>query len=173
MKRWLAFIPLGVLLALGALFAGWSLKRDPHVTPDALVGKPLPDVALKPIDGGAPVALNQAARGPALVNVFASWCAPCRVEHPELLRLQAQGVRIIGVAWKDDPAKTKAELLELGDPFTAVFDDHDGKAAIELGVSGAPETYVVNSKGVVVDKWPAPMTPQDADRLAKELRDAG
>lgn len=173
MKRWLAFIPLGALLALGVMFYGWTLKRDPHVSPDAMVGKPLPAVAVAPLNGGPATPLNQAIKGPALVNVFASWCAPCRIEHPELLRLKAQGVRIVGVAWKDDPAKTRAELAELGDPFTAVFADQDGRAAIELGISGAPETFVVNSKGVIVGKWPAPMTPQDADRLAKELHDAG
>jgi cytochrome c biogenesis protein CcmG/thiol:disulfide interchange protein DsbE len=173
MRNWLVFTPLGVLLALGVLFAGWSLKRDPHVRPDALVGRPVPAIVAPTLAGRAPVSLKAAAHGPVLINVFFSTCAPCREEHPELLRLKAQGVRIIGVAWKEDPSKTRAFLDELGDPFETVLVDRDGAMGIELGVSGAPETYVVNSKGVIVDKWAEPMTAQDADRLAKRLRDAG
>jgi cytochrome c biogenesis protein CcmG/thiol:disulfide interchange protein DsbE len=172
-KRWLALIPLAALAGLAVLFFGWTLKRDPHVNPNALVNRPVPAVVVTPLDGGAPAPLNVAVKGPALINVFASWCAPCRIEHPQLVRLQREGVRIVGVAWKDDPAKTKALLGELGDPFAAVYSDPDGRAAIELGVSGAPETYVVNSRGVIVDKWSAPLTADDADRLARELKTAG
>jgi cytochrome c biogenesis protein CcmG/thiol:disulfide interchange protein DsbE len=77
------------------------------------------------------------------------------------------------VAWKDDPAKTQTLLGEIGDPFASVYSDRNGRAAVELGISGAPETFVVNSKGVIVDKWPAPLTDDDADRLVRELNKAG
>lgn len=173
MKRWVAVVPLAVLALLAVMFFGWTLKRDPHVSPDELVGKPVPAIAIAPMQGGAPVPLNAAVKGPALINVFASWCAPCRTEQPQLMRLKQQGVRIIGVASKDDPVKTETLLSEIGDPFAQVYSDRDGRAGVELGISGVPETYVVNSKGVIVDKWPAPLTDDDADRLVRELNKAG
>ena len=172
MKRWIAVIPLAVLALLAVMFFGWTLKRDPHVSPDELVGKPAPAVAVTPLAGGQPVALNAAVQGPALINVFASWCAPCRAEQPQLLRLKQQGVRIIGIAWKDDPAKTQTLLSEIGDPFTVVYSDLDGRAAVELGISGAPETFVVDGRGVIIDKWAAPITDEDAARLLRELNGA-
>jgi cytochrome c biogenesis protein CcmG/thiol:disulfide interchange protein DsbE len=169
-RRILPFAPLIVLALLAVLFVGWSLKRDPHVRPAALVGKRLPSIAVARLDGGDPVPLDVAVKGPALVNVFASWCAPCRIEHPELVRLSRRGVRIIGVAWKDDPAKTRALLDEVGDPYAIVLTDRDGRAGVELGVSGVPETFAVDRRGVVVAKESEPMTPQEADRLAALIR---
>lgn len=170
MKRLLAFAPLVVLALLGVLFVGWSLKRDPHVRPAALVGKPVPSVAIAPLDGGEPQPLNAAVKGPALVNVFASWCAPCRIEHPELLRLSREGVRIIGIAWKDDPAKTRALLAEVGDPYAEVLSDQNGRAGVELGISGVPETFAVDRNGKVVAKESEPMSARDADRMAALVR---
>jgi cytochrome c biogenesis protein CcmG/thiol:disulfide interchange protein DsbE len=169
-KRILPFAPLIVLGLLAILFAGWSLWRDPHVRPDALVGKPLPSVAVRPLAGGDALPLNVAVKGPALVNVFASWCAPCRIEHPELVRLSRQGVRIVGLAWKDDPGKTRALLDEMGDPYQSVLSDRDGRAGVELGISGVPETFAVDANGVIVAKESQPMSPEEADRLARRIR---
>jgi cytochrome c biogenesis protein CcmG/thiol:disulfide interchange protein DsbE len=173
-KRALAFAPLVALALLSVLFVGWSLKRDPEVRPDALVGEPLPAVALAPLDGGAPVPLDAAVRGPALVNVFASWCVPCEVEHPELVRLQAAGVPIVGVAYKDErtPNATQGFLERLGDPYEVVLKDPDGRAGIELGVSGVPETYVVGADGTVLAKHAGPLLKTDADRLEAVWREA-
>jgi len=165
MKRLLAFLPLVILVALAALFIGWSLKRDPQFRPDALVGKPLPAVAVTPFAGGPTIPLNTAVEGPALVNVFASWCPPCRQENPELLRLEAEGVRIVGLAWKDKPDNTRAFLKEVGDPFAVIVTDEEGRAGIELGVSGAPETFAVDARGRVVAKHTGPLMPGDAERL--------
>lgn len=174
MKRALAFAPLIALALLAVLFVGWSLKRDPEVKPDALVGKPLPAVALAPLDGGAPVPLNAAVRGPALVNVFASWCVPCEVEHPELVRLQASGVPIVGLAYKDErtPNATEDFLKRLGNPYGVVLTDPDGRAGIELGISGVPETYVVGADGTVLAKHAGPLLKEDADRLEAVWREA-
>ena len=169
MKRLLAILPLVVLVALAALFIGWSLKRDPQFRPDALVGKPLPAVAVAPLAGGPPTPLSSAVEGPALVNVFASWCPPCRTENPELLRLEAEGVRIVGLAWKDKPDNTRAFLAEVGDPFALILTDPDGRAGIELGVSGAPETFAVDARGKVVAKHTGPLMPGDAERLLAAL----
>jgi DsbE subfamily thiol:disulfide oxidoreductase len=87
-----------------------------------------------------------------LVNVFASWCTPCRVEHPKLMALKARGVAVVGVAWKDDPADTRAFLDELGNPYSMVLVDQEGRAGLDLGITGAPETFAVNAMGKVVAK---------------------
>lgn len=175
MKRWLAFAPLLVLALLAALFLGWSLNRDPQVKPDALVGKAFPSVAVLPLEGGAPIPLNAAVQGPALVNVFASWCVPCEVEHPELVRLQDQGVPLVGLAYKDarNPGDTQGFLARLGNPYRRVLTDADGRAGIELGISGVPETYVVDATGIVVAKHAGPLLREDADRLLAAWREAG
>lgn len=172
MNRWLAFAPLVVLAALAVLFVGWSLKRDPQVSPDALVGRPIPEVVLPMLGGEGEVDLRVAATGqPMVLNVFASWCAPCRIEHSQLMTLQAQGVRIVGVAYKDAPADTRAFLEELGDPYAVVLMDREGRAGIELGISGVPETYAVDAMGVVVAKHTGPLVDQrDVDTLIAGLR---
>lgn len=172
MSRWLALVPLLALAALAALFVGWSLKRDPEVRPDALVGRPLPAIAVEPLGGGAPRPLNATVEGLTVVNVFASWCAPCRVEHPELMRLRAAGVRVIGVAYKDTPEAARAFLEELGDPYAAVYQDPDGRVGIELGVSGVPETFVVDADGVVRAKQAGPLVGADGEALLAQVRAA-
>lgn len=170
MKRWLGFTPLIVLVALAVLFAGYALKHDPHVQPHALVGKPVPAVTLPELDTGVQVAVRDAPPGPRLVNFFASWCAPCRVEQPQLMALKARGVTIVGVAYKDDPAKTREFLKELGDPFAVRLMDRNGRAGIEFGVTGVPETYLVGADGVILAKHSGPLTDVDAEDLLKQLR---
>jgi cytochrome c biogenesis protein CcmG/thiol:disulfide interchange protein DsbE len=154
MTRWMAALPLVVLAALAILFAGYALHHDPKVIPMALVGKPAPDVTLPALDTGAMVRIKDAAReGPVLVNFFASWCGPCQIEHPALMALSARHVRIIGVAYKDAPANSQAFLTKLGDPFTQTLVDRDGRAGIEFGVSGVPETYLIGRDGKVLAKY--------------------
>jgi len=164
-KRWLAVLPLAVLGALAALFAGYALRHDPHVNPSALVGQPLPDLALTPLAGGAPASLRAAAPPATLINFFASWCAPCEEEHPALLAMKAQGVRIIGVAYKDPPPKTRAMLDRLGDPFAETLTDPDGRAGVEFGISGVPETFLVGSDGRILAKHTGPLTADAAEAL--------
>jgi len=159
MSRWWALLPLVGLVALAVLFAGWSLRRDPQFKPDAQVGRSLPSVVLPRLDATAP-AVDLAALSdgrPMVVNLFASWCAPCRIEHPQLMAMQAQGFRVVGIAYKDDPAATDRFLQELGDPFDIVLVDRDGRAGLELGVSGVPETFVVGPDGRVTDKLAGPI----------------
>ena len=153
MNRAFALLPLAALLALGLLFGLYSLKRDPQVKPDALVGKPLPELTLPALDTGRPVRLHDAAQpAPVLVNIFASWCAPCEIEHPVLVDLKKQGVRIVGVAYKDAPENTKAFIGRLGDPYSERLVDRDGRAGIDLGVTGVPETFLIGPDGRIVDK---------------------
>ena len=175
MNRWFALVPLVVLVALTALFVGWSLKRDPAFRPDAMVGKPIPETVLPILHQGAvgpgQIDLKTAGVGkPMLVNVFASWCAPCRLEHPQLMRLKDQGVAIVGIAYKDDPAATAAFLAELGDPYRLILVDREGRAGLDLGVSGVPETFAVDAFGNIVAKSSGPVIdPAEADRMAAAL----
>lgn len=170
MKRLLAFLPLGILVLLAVVFAGWSLKRDPRVQPHALVGKPVPAIALSTLDGGPPVATRDGADGPYLVNFFASWCGPCEIEHPTLMALKDQGVRVVGIAYKDTPQAASDFIARLGDPFALKLNDADGRAGIEYGITGVPETYLVGSDGVIIDKVSAPITIEDAQALLRKAR---
>lgn len=171
MSRLLAMLPLAALLALGLLFGLFALKRDPQVQPDALVGKPLPDLVLPALDTGRPQALRQAAQpAPTLVNIFASWCAPCEIEHPVLIDLKEQGVRVVGVAYKDAPENTKAFIGRLGDPYAERLVDRDGRAGIELGVTGVPETYLVGADGTILAKHTGPLSPDQAKALLTKAR---
>ncbi len=170
MKRWLAFTPLLVLVALAALFAGYALKRDPHVQPHAMVGKAMPAPLLPELTSGRAAPIRQPTDGPILVNFFASWCAPCEIEHPQLMALKAQGVKVVGIAYKDAPANTQAFLTRLGDPFAERLVDRDGRAGLEFGVTGVPETYLVGSDGVIIAKHTGPLTPDAAEDLLKKAR---
>ena len=171
MSRWLAFLPLVAILALGALFGLYALHRNPQVQPQALVGKSMPDLTLPSLEDGAPVRLRDAAaQGPMLVNFFASWCAPCEVEQPVLMQLKARKVRMIGIAYKDAPPKTQGFLSRLGDPFSQRLVDRDGRAGIEFGVTGVPETYLIGKDGQVLAKHTGPLSPEDAARLADQAR---
>ncbi len=171
MKRWLTALPLVVLAALAVLFAVKSLHRNPQVDPQALVGKPIPPLSLPSLDDGRTQALARLnAQGPVLINFYASWCAPCEVEHPVLRGLAAQGVRIVGVAYKDEPANTRAFLARLGDPFVERLVDHSGRAGIEFGVTGVPESFLIGRDGTIIAKHTGPMSPQSAQALVEKAR---
>lgn len=165
MRRLAALAPLAALAVAIVLFAGWSLRRGDQVTPMAMVGKPLPDLVLATLDASGRTPLRDAARGPALVNFYASWCAPCAAESPALLALKAEGVRIVGVAYKDDPAASAGFLRRLGDPYAATLADPKGAAGIEFGLTGVPETYAVDARGVIRAKRAAPIDAADAEAL--------
>ena len=170
MKKWVALIPLAVVVLLAALFAGYGLKRDPQVVPDTLVGRQAPAVTLPDLATGAPTPIRAGIEGPVFVNFFASWCGPCIVEAPALMAMKSQGVKIVGVAYKDEPAASRAFLSRLGDPFSQVLVDRSGRAGIEFGVSGVPETYLVGAEGVILDKHSGPMSAADAERMLARLR---
>lgn len=166
MNRGLAFLPLVALIALGLLFGLFALKHDPHIQPQALVGKPVPDLSLAGLESGQPQSLRAAtANGPVLINIFASWCAPCAEEQPVLMALKAQGVAIVGVAYKDKPAASQAFLDRLGDPYRARLVDQSGRGGIELGVTGVPETYLVGSNGMILAKHTGPLNLSQARAL--------
>ena len=170
MRRILPFIPVAVLVLLGLLFAGYGLHHDPQVQPNALIGKPLPTKAFPPLDGGQPVQVGPALGGkPGLVNVFGSWCGPCIIEAPQLMQLKQAGVNIVGVTWMDQPGNTQAFLDKYGNPFSQVLVGGED-SAVEFGITAAPETFIVNSKGMVVDKHIGSITDVDVPRLISELK---
>lgn len=169
MKRWIAVVPLVALAALGALFWGFALRHDPHVSPAALVGKPVPKVILAALHGEAKGPVVKPGQGPVLVNFFASWCVPCVQDAPGLMALKAAGATIVGVAYKDAPDKAQAFLDQYGDPFARTLQDPRGAAGLEFGVSGVPETFLVGADGVIKAKHSGPLTPDDAEALADRL----
>jgi len=161
----MAAAPLLALAALVVVFGAYALHHDPQVIPRATVGQAAPPDTLPRLDGAPPLPIKSALKGATLVNFFASWCVPCAQEAPTLAALKAQGVRIVGVAWKDDPAKAKAFLARNGDPYSTIFVDGDGRAGIDFGVTGVPETYLVGPDGRIRDKSAQPLTPADAQAL--------
>lgn len=171
MNRLVAAAPVLALLALLALFAGYSLHRKPHIEPTALVGKPLPDIALPPLAGGGALPLRSLAKGPLLLNLYASWCGPCADEAPALLALKAEGVEIIGIAYRDTPANASAFLARYGDPYKVALSDRDGRAGIDLGATGVPETLAIDRFGVIRAKQAGPITPADAEGLLAKASD--
>ena len=173
MKRWWSLLPLAALAALGLLFAGFGLHHDPHFNPDALVGQPTPNLSLPSLAGGAPVKLRAEARPATLINFFASWCAPCAEEHPALMALKAEGVRIVGVAYKDAPDNTRALLGRLGDPYATTLIDRDGSAGVDFGISGVPETFLIGADGKILAKHTGPLTPGSAEALLEQAPRGG
>ena len=163
-------IPLA-LFALVGVFLGIGLTRDPSTLPSALVGKPAPEFTLPPLDGRDGHGLSRAdlTGQPMLVNVFASWCVPCRIEHPVVSRLAEEGVIVQGINYKDRPEDAKAWLAELGDPYRLIGADRSGRVGIDWGVYGVPETYVIDKDGHVAYRHVGPLQPQDIDRTIRPL----
>ncbi len=144
---------------MAGLFLGGMFRDDPDALPSTLIGSPAPALALSPLGEGAPPTDASLRSGEVtLVNFWASWCAPCRVEHPQIMALKDEGLTIIGVNYKDDAAKALDFLNELGDPYSAIGADTDGRTAIDWGVYGVPETFVVDGDGTVVLRFAGPIT---------------
>jgi cytochrome c biogenesis protein CcmG/thiol:disulfide interchange protein DsbE len=170
-RRCLLFaIPLALFVSL-AVFLALGLTRDPSTLPSALVGKPAPDFTLPPLEGRDEYGFSRADLGgrPMLVNVFASWCVPCRIEHPVISGLAEQGVVVQGINYKDQPADAKAWLAELGDPFQHLGADRSGRVGIDFGVYGVPETYVIDKDGRVAYRHVGPLQPHDVERTILPL----
>ncbi|HWD28727.1 MAG TPA: DsbE family thiol:disulfide interchange protein [Rhizomicrobium sp.] len=151
MKRLFYILPVIAFVVLAAVLY-LSLRPAPLATMrSALIGKPAPALTLPGLGGPGLAPADLAAPGKVtLVNVFASWCIPCREEAPQLAQLaRAKGVRLIGIAYKDKPEAAGAFLTQYGDPFERVALDSDGRAGIEWGISGVPETFVIDQHGIV------------------------
>ena len=160
--NWLRLLPAIIVASLVAIFA-WLLVGPERVSDDPMVGQPVPSITLEALDGRAgfdPAAIE----GPYLLNIWGSWCPPCRAEHPLLMRLSEEGIPIYGAAWRDSPENAGRFLAELGDPFAGVVLDPRGELVIALGVTGAPETFIVDADGIIRARYAGPLTPQALQR---------
>ena len=163
-------VPVVVFVGL-ALVLSWALNRDPSLVPSTLIGHPVPQFALPPVKGRA-LGLSSAnlVGEVSLVNVFASWCVECRAEHPLLLQLKADGVvPINGLNYKDSPNDAAKWLDTFGDPYARTGADLNGRVAIDWGVYGVPETFVVTSDGRIAYKQIGPLSPEIVDSTVLPL----
>ena len=157
--RW--FLPLAIfLVVVGFLFAGLNL--NPREVPSPLIGKPAPAFALPVLHEPGRTITNKDLEGKVwLLNVWASWCVSCRVEHPLLVELSKSGaVPIYGLDYKDNPEDGIGWLKQHGDPYVASIVDRDGRVGIDYGVNGVPETFVIDKVGVIRHKHIGPITPE-------------
>lgn len=167
---WLAILPPLIFAALAGLFLGGMYRDDPDALPSTLVGRPAPGIELTAVGARRPFDSSVLADGQVkIVNFWASWCAPCRVEHPQLMALADEGFPIYGINYKDDSSKALAFLAELGDPYVAVGADRVGRVAIDWGVYGVPETFVIDGDGNVMLRFAGPVTESI---LEKRIRPA-
>jgi cytochrome c biogenesis protein CcmG/thiol:disulfide interchange protein DsbE len=153
--------PIAAFMALAITFV-WALGRDPRTIPSALVDKPVPEFSLPPVKGRTFGLSNTDLVGEvSLVNVFASWCVACREEHPLFMRMKREGtVAIHRLNYKDEPDNAARWLNTSGDPFTRTGADRNGRVAIEWGVYGVPETFVITKDGRIAHKHIGPLAPQ-------------
>lgn len=177
--RPLVFVPVLVFAALAGLFALRLSSGDPSRVPSALIGRPVPAFSLPPLEGvrgtgGALPGLSAAdlaAGTVTVVNVWASWCAPCRVEHPVLMELAKDpSVRVVGLNYKDRPDAARRFLAALGNPFSALGLDESGRVGIEWGVYGVPETFLVGPDGTIRHKHVGPLAPEDVAGFMARVR---
>lgn len=171
MKKLRLFLPLLVFVVLSA-FLMRGLYLDPRSMPSALLDRPFPDFELPALEDSDRRIDGEVLAGEvSLVNVWGTWCPPCREEHPYLVELaEEKGVRILGMNYKDDPESARAWLRDLGDPYVDTFEDRDGRFGIHLGVFGAPETYLVDANGVIRYKHVGVVDEQVWDRMGSIYR---
>jgi len=179
-SRLIFILPLLIFAGVvGGMFIPSLLPgRDPSQIPSALVGKPAPAFSLAPLEGllanGKPVPgfSNEDLKGKVtVVNVWASWCAPCRQEHPLLVELAKDpSIRVVGINQKDNPDNARRFLGTLGNPFAAVGVDPKGRASIDWGVYGVPETFIVGPDGTIRHKHIGPLTPENFSAFKEKLR---
>ena len=183
----MALLPVVVFAGLAVLFVVGLNRGDPSHVPSVLIGKPAPEFDLPPLEGltrqGAPVpgfATADLAQGQVtLVNIWASWCVPCRDEHPHLMALsEMEGVRLVGINYKDDPENARRFLGALGLPYATVGVDSSGRTFVDWGAYGVPETFLVDGRGIIRYKYIGPITPEALDesllpRIEELQRESG
>ncbi|MBO9712534.1 redoxin family protein [Sphingomonas sp.] len=174
MRRWLIWVPLAAFLVVWGVVASGLLKPGDRTIHSAMIGRPVPQFALPGLMPGRPgVASTDFGKGkPRLLNVFASWCLPCIAEAPQLMALRRAGVEIDAIAVRDTPQAMALFLRDNGDPYTRIGDDKQSMAQLALGSSGVPETFVIDSRGVIVDQHIGDIRADDVPRLLEALEKA-
>jgi cytochrome c biogenesis protein CcmG/thiol:disulfide interchange protein DsbE len=174
-RNLLLIIPPLLFLVFAAVAWVGLRRENPDELPSALVGGPAPEigrtVALR--DDPPPTDADLGAPGVKLVNFWASWCGPCRVEHPILTALSEEGIPVIGVNYKDEPEKALRFLAELGDPYARIGADPTGRTGIDWGIYGVPETFVVGADGEVLLRFPGPLSPDVVEKRIRPALEAG
>jgi len=173
-RQALLLAPFGAAVLAGAGF--WTVlgrmkanRFDPHDVPSQLIGRPMPEFALPPQEPGQGFSSADitALRRPMLVNFFASWCVPCVIEHPELMALSRAGVPIWGIAYKDTVPAASGFVARHGNPYARIARDAPGQVAIDWGVYGVPESYLIDPQGIVRWRMAGPLTP---DVVSEQLQ---
>jgi cytochrome c biogenesis protein CcmG/thiol:disulfide interchange protein DsbE len=162
MSRLLPFVGFVLVIALLGFGIYWSQHHDPREVPSPLIGKPAPEFSLPLLDDPSKkLGSAELAGEPYLLNVFASWCFACRDEHPILMSEGKRlGIKLVGFDYKDDPADAKRWIAQYGNPYDVILADFPGDVAIDFGVTGAPETFLVDAKGIIRYKYISPITPE-------------
>ncbi|MBL4617397.1 MAG: DsbE family thiol:disulfide interchange protein [Robiginitomaculum sp.] len=165
-----AFIPLVILIVIGLFFA-IELRKGPSKMPSVMINRPMPEFVLQPIlEDQEPFAFSDLSGQVSLVNIFGSWCAACVVEHPVLMRLaHREGVAIYGVAWRDTAIDASNWLQKYGNPYRKIGLDAESLLAIDLGVTGAPETFLVDKSGNIRFKQVGPISNQAWEQTIKPM----
>ncbi|MEZ5685995.1 MAG: DsbE family thiol:disulfide interchange protein [Paracoccaceae bacterium] len=170
MAKPLMFLPPVVFAALAGMFVWGMARENPKQLPTAFAGKEAPPVQLEQLADFTPFADADLRAGEIkLVNFWASWCAPCRVEHPNLEALAQEGIQILGVNYKDKPDQALGFLSELGNPYARLGADNAGRMALEWGVYGVPETFVVSGDGKVLFRFAGPVTQRVIEEQLRPL----
>lgn len=175
MKRFAFYVPI-VIFAGVVIYMAVGLTLDPQKLPSMLIDKPVPEFDLPPIEGYERGFSSEDLLGQvSLINIWGSWCVSCIYEHPLLMEIaRNELVPLYGLDWKDPPGAGTKWLQEEGDPYTLIGDDADGRVAIDFGVTGAPETFIVDKEGRIRYKYIGPITVEDWEEviypLIEELR---
>ncbi|MDQ7248493.1 DsbE family thiol:disulfide interchange protein [Dongia sedimenti] len=169
MRRLLYALPILLLALFGWLaWRGLAPDRDPSALPSALIGKPVPQFDLPPLAAdAAKLTAADVAGHVTVINFFASWCLPCKAEHPLLFELgKDYGVPVYGIAFKDRPADTAKYIQDMGSPYAKIGLDEGGRTGLDFGLMGVPETFILDKTGIVRYRLPMPL---DADRMRNEI----
>ena len=168
LKRLFVFLPIIILgLMVGVFLRHYTSGRDANAIPSALLNKPAPNFVLPTLHGEDVASEKLWRRQPVVINFFASWCAPCRLEHPVLKALAAKNnIPVFAIAYRDQKPDTEKFLKELGNPFTMVLFDYKGRVGIDWGLSGVPETFVVDQQGIIRYRFAGMLTEE---RVQEEI----
>jgi cytochrome c biogenesis protein CcmG, thiol:disulfide interchange protein DsbE len=169
-KRLFLFIPLLACAVLGAVFFLSIGREDKDVLPSPLIGQPFPEFRTEALESGAPLGRSNLLGKPALVNVWATWCPTCKAEHTFLNELAEQGVTIYGINYKDEDDKARQWLFNFGNPYDLNLRDPEGKLGLDLGVYGAPETFLIDSQGIIRGKHVGDLNAHVWETLGQEYR---
>jgi len=165
-RLWMAVPALGAAAVLAVFLLGLQREDGGRNLPSTLIGKPAPEFALEPLYAGQPgfSTADLKAPGAKLVNVWASWCVPCRAEQPKLKELAAMGITVDAINYKDSQEGAERFLTELGNPFRLIGADRSGRVGIDWGVYGVPETFVIDGDGRIVYKHVGPIQGSDIEK---------